>query len=71
LENESPEVIEYPFVRLEFDGPLAIMTLNDPERLNAMGMEMGESIATALNEIAEECGSQKIDATTLPTYEVP
>jgi 2-(1,2-epoxy-1,2-dihydrophenyl)acetyl-CoA isomerase len=53
LENESPEVIEYPFVRLEFDGPLAIMTLNDPERLNAMGMEMGESIATALNEIAK------------------
>ena len=53
MENESPEVIEYPFVRLEFDGPLAIMTLNDPERLNAMGMEMGESIATALNEIAK------------------
>jgi 2-(1,2-epoxy-1,2-dihydrophenyl)acetyl-CoA isomerase len=53
LENESPEVIEYPFVRLEFDGPLAIMTLNDPERLNAMGMEMGESLAIALNEIAK------------------
>ncbi len=53
MENESPEVIEYPFVRLEFDGPLAIMTLNDPERLNAMGMDMGESIATVLNEIAK------------------
>ena len=47
------ETIEYPFVRLEFDGPLAIMTLNDPERLNAMGMDMGESIATVLNEIAK------------------
>lgn len=49
----QPEILEYPFVRLEFDGPLAVMTLNDPDRLNAMGMEMGESIATALNEIAK------------------
>jgi 2-(1,2-epoxy-1,2-dihydrophenyl)acetyl-CoA isomerase len=53
LENAAVETIDYPFVRLEFDGPLAIMTLNDPERLNAMGQEMGEAIATVLNEIAK------------------
>ena len=53
MENATVELIEYPFVRLEFDGPLAIMTLNDPERLNAMGMEMGESIAAVLNEVAK------------------
>lgn len=53
MENAAIETLEYPFVRLEFDGPLAILTLNDPERLNAMGMEMGESIATVLNEIAK------------------
>jgi 2-(1,2-epoxy-1,2-dihydrophenyl)acetyl-CoA isomerase len=53
LEDVPTEIIAFPFVRLEFDGPLAIMTLNDPERLNAMGMEMGESIATVLNEIAK------------------
>ena len=51
MENAAVETIEYPHVRLEFDGPLAILTLNDPERLNAMGQDMGESIATALNEI--------------------
>lgn len=53
VEEAAVETIDYPFVRLEFDGPLAVLTLNDPERLNAMGMEMGESIATALNEIAK------------------
>jgi len=53
LENAQIETIDYPFIRLEFDGPLAIMTLNDPDRLNAMGQDMGESIATVLNEIAK------------------
>ncbi len=53
MENAAIETIDYPFVRLEFEGPLAVMTLNDPERLNAMGQEMGESIAAVLNEIAK------------------
>lgn len=53
MESSPPEIIEYPFVRLEFDGPLAIITLNDPDRLNAMGFEMGESIAAALTEVAK------------------
>lgn len=53
MENAAVETIDYPFVRLEFDGPLAILTLNDPERLNAMGQDMGESIANVLNEIAK------------------
>jgi 2-(1,2-epoxy-1,2-dihydrophenyl)acetyl-CoA isomerase len=47
------ETIEYKSLRLAFEGPLAVMTLNDPERLNAMGVEMGEAIATALTEIAK------------------
>ena len=53
MDTVGIETIDYPFVRLEFDGPLAIMTLNDPDRLNAMGTDMGESIATVLNEIAK------------------
>lgn len=47
------ETIDFPFVRLEFEGPLAVITLNDPERLNAMGADMAESIAHALVEIAK------------------
>src|SRR3546814_3199556 len=47
------ETIDYPFVRLAFDGALATITLNDPERLNAMGDEMAEALAAALAEIVK------------------
>jgi 2-(1,2-epoxy-1,2-dihydrophenyl)acetyl-CoA isomerase len=53
LDKTDIETIDYPFVRLEFQGPLAVLTLNDPERLNAMGQDMAESIAYALVEIAK------------------
>src|SRR3546814_13536775 len=41
------ETIDYPFVRLAFYGALATITLNDPERLNAMGDEMAEELGRA------------------------
>ncbi|HMO75620.1 MAG TPA: enoyl-CoA hydratase-related protein [Sphingopyxis sp.] len=47
------ETIDYIFVRLEFDGALAIVTLNDPDRLNAMGDDMATSLAAALAEIVK------------------
>lgn len=47
------ETINYTKVRLEFDGPLAIITLNDPDRLNAMGADMANELAVALGEIAK------------------
>ncbi len=53
MSNPEIETIDYPYLRLAFEGPLAVMTLSDPERLNAMGVEMAESIAIALTEIAK------------------
>lgn len=53
MTGAGPETIDYAFVRLEFDGALAIVTLNDPDRLNAMGDEMAESLAAALAEIVK------------------
>src|SRR3989344_2751512 len=50
---QANETIDYPFVRLSFEGPLAIVTLNDPDRLNAMGDDMAQSLAAALAEIAK------------------
>ena len=47
------ETIDLPYVRLAFEGPLAIITLNDPDRLNAMGDDMAQSLAIALSEIAK------------------
>ena len=55
---ESPvpaavERIDYTGVRLAFEGPLATITLADPDRLNAMGEDMATSLALALAEIAK------------------
>ncbi len=47
------ERIEYSAIRLEFEGPLATITLADPNRLNAMGEDMAQELAQALGEIAK------------------
>lgn len=47
----SSETIEYRFVRLEFDGPLAVVTLNDPAALNAISEDMALEVAICLNEV--------------------
>lgn len=52
-EASTVERIDYTCVRLEFDGPLATIVLNDPDRLNAMGEDMANALVLALNEIAK------------------
>lgn len=52
-DSSELETIEYPLVRLQFDGGLAIMTLNDPDRLNALGIDMALDIAQAVSEISK------------------
>lgn len=47
------ETIEYENVRLEIEGPLATLVLDDPERLNALSPAMIEAIYAALIEIAK------------------
>lgn len=47
------ERIELPSVQLDFEGPLATITLDDPDRLNAMSHDMAYSLVLALNEIAK------------------
>lgn len=51
--TDAGERIDYTGVRLEFAGPLATITLADPDRLNAMGEDMATSLALALAEIAK------------------
>jgi len=53
LKAMSDETIEYPTVRLEFDGPLGILTLNQPKALNAIGERMALDIAQALTEVVK------------------
>lgn len=49
----ASEVFSYPHLRLEFDGALATIVLNDPDRLNAISMDMATSLVVALREIAK------------------
>jgi 2-(1,2-epoxy-1,2-dihydrophenyl)acetyl-CoA isomerase len=53
VSTNEVETIELPLVKLQFEGPLATITLNDPDRLNALGADMAESIAHALVEISK------------------
>ena len=65
-EAPAAETIDYGTITLAFEGPLATITLNDPERLNAMGEDMGEAIIVALNEIGKprrRCRAVLITAT--------
>ena len=43
--------MDFPRVKLNIDGTLAVLSLNHPEAMNAMGMEMLEGINLALNEV--------------------
>jgi enoyl-CoA hydratase/carnithine racemase len=43
-----------PLVRVERDGPVATLTLNDPDRRNAMSRAMGEAFARAVAGLARE-----------------
>ena len=66
MSTTEVETLEFPFLTLQFEGPLATILLNDAERLNAMGEEMGESIIWALAEIAKprrRCRAVLITAT--------
>ena len=51
--SDGNETIDYGVLRLSFEGPLAVMSLNDPDRLNAVGEEMAVAIAQALSEMAK------------------
>jgi enoyl-CoA hydratase len=43
-----------PLVQIERDGFVAVATLNDPERLNAMTEAMGQALSAAVDALAED-----------------
>jgi 2-(1,2-epoxy-1,2-dihydrophenyl)acetyl-CoA isomerase len=47
------ESLTYENLRLEFDGALATLVLADPDRLNALSLDMVEGVQAALREIAK------------------
>ncbi len=43
-----------PLIRVERDGPLAVLTFDDPDRLNAMTEAMGHALRDASAALGEE-----------------
>jgi 2-(1,2-epoxy-1,2-dihydrophenyl)acetyl-CoA isomerase len=53
VDDKAPERIDYAGLSLAFDGQLAIVTLDDPDRLNAISPAMGSDLAAAWVELAK------------------
>ena len=47
-------VAKYQSILLETDGPLAILTLNRPQRRNALSLELMTEVIDCLNELAKD-----------------
>lgn len=44
----------HPTLRVEREGPVAILTLNDPERMNAFGRPMQDALVEAIADVARD-----------------
>ena len=52
-QNAAREEIDLPGITLSFEAGLATLTLNDPERLNAITPQMVDSMVKAFSEVAK------------------
>ncbi|MEO6043434.1 MAG: hypothetical protein ABIQ47_05885 [Tepidiformaceae bacterium] len=50
------------FVEYELNDRIAVITMNRPERLNALGVEMGAELRAALKRFKEDDNDQLMDA---------
>lgn len=46
----------HPTLRFEREGDVAVVTLNDPERMNAFGRAMGDALVEAIAEVRRDTG---------------
>jgi enoyl-CoA hydratase/carnithine racemase len=58
-----PRTASYEAVKLERKGPLAILTLNRPDRFNAMNPDMYNEIMQVLNQESENDESSMLAIT--------
>ena len=47
------------------DGRIAIVTFNDPKKLNALNADMGEEFKVVVNQLCEEADSENLGAVVL------
>ena len=56
----SPQPPTYECIRLDRDGPLTWLTLNRPDKLNAMNRQLLEELSAALSVLAEDGATRVI-----------
>ena len=56
----------YRYIKFDRDGPVAVITLNRPERLNAMGIQVVHDMMDALDEIEKDPGIKVYIVTGAP-----
>jgi enoyl-CoA hydratase/carnithine racemase len=49
-----PQIMSYQTIQLEFRGTVAVLTLNRPESLNALTLEMGREFQAAVSEALQQ-----------------
>ena len=49
-----------PLVQIEREGDVAVVVLNDPERLNAMTEAMGQALAAAVDALAADAAVRAV-----------
>src|SRR5690349_19732544 len=54
--NEGSATMEYEFIRSECDGAVALITLNRPEKLNALSFPLMQEVDDALTRYEEDDG---------------
>ena len=45
--------MNYETIKLEFQGAVSVLTLNRPDTLNALTVQMGQELKTAVGELVE------------------
>jgi enoyl-CoA hydratase len=55
-----------PRVRLERDGPVAVVTLDDPARRNALSLEVTTQLADAVDEVSQDASIGALVLTATP-----
>ena len=56
-ELETPTATRYQHILFAADGPIAVITLNRPQRRNALSLELMRELIDCLNEI---CGNREL-----------
>ena len=60
----------YETIKLEMSGAVCVLTLNRPDRLNALNVQVAHDFKAAVSEALERCSAELVELLT-PTLTKP